>query len=154
MVREFTNFTSVRQGIGTPAGRISSGRTAPNEPRAHLTAPGAMAPPSGRFGLHGMDWRARMSGAGPDRVEQGHGGLGYRVEDFRFRRIWRSRRRRGLWIFREIFGERDCGPVMSSESAVIRILAVDGHPLLRQGVIGLVADQPDMKIVGEASTGR
>jgi DNA-binding NarL/FixJ family response regulator len=43
---------------------------------------------------------------------------------------------------------------MSSEDGVIRIMAVDDHPLLRQGVIGLVTDQPDMKIVAEASNGR
>jgi DNA-binding NarL/FixJ family response regulator len=36
----------------------------------------------------------------------------------------------------------------------IRILLADDHPLLRDGVAGLVADQPDMQLVGEASTGR
>jgi len=36
----------------------------------------------------------------------------------------------------------------------IRILLADDHPLLRDGVAGLVADQPDMKLVGEASNGR
>jgi len=35
----------------------------------------------------------------------------------------------------------------------IRILLADDHPLLRDGVAGLVADQPDMELVGEASTG-
>jgi DNA-binding NarL/FixJ family response regulator len=43
---------------------------------------------------------------------------------------------------------------MSSEADVIRIMAVDDHPLLRQGITGFVADQPDMKIVAEASNGR
>lgn len=41
-----------------------------------------------------------------------------------------------------------------SEAGVIRIMAVDDHPLLRQGVIGLVSAEPDMKIVAEASNGR
>jgi len=36
----------------------------------------------------------------------------------------------------------------------IRILLADDHPLLRDGVAGLVADQPDMELVGAASTGR
>ena len=36
----------------------------------------------------------------------------------------------------------------------IRILSVDDHPLLRQGVAGLVADQSDMSLVAEASNGR
>jgi DNA-binding NarL/FixJ family response regulator len=36
----------------------------------------------------------------------------------------------------------------------IGILVVDDHPLLRKGIIGLVADQPDMHIVGEAANGR
>ncbi len=43
---------------------------------------------------------------------------------------------------------------MSFEAGVIRIMAVDDHPLLRQGITGFVTDQPDMKIVAEASNGR
>lgn len=35
----------------------------------------------------------------------------------------------------------------------IRILLADDHPLLREGVIGLLADQPDMEMVAEASNG-
>jgi DNA-binding NarL/FixJ family response regulator len=42
---------------------------------------------------------------------------------------------------------------MTDGSSLIRILAVDDHPLLRNGVVGLVADQPDMKLVAEASNG-
>src|SRR6266446_4364655 len=37
---------------------------------------------------------------------------------------------------------------------LIRILTVDDHPLLRQGIAGLVADQSDMSLVAEASDGR
>jgi DNA-binding NarL/FixJ family response regulator len=36
----------------------------------------------------------------------------------------------------------------------IRILAVDDHPLFRQGIAALLATQPDMKLVAQASTGR
>jgi len=36
----------------------------------------------------------------------------------------------------------------------IRVLAVDDHPLLREGIATLLAAQPDMKLVGEASNGR
>ena len=35
----------------------------------------------------------------------------------------------------------------------IRILLADDHPLLRDGVAGLIADQSDMQLVAEASTG-
>src|SRR5208337_3701299 len=43
---------------------------------------------------------------------------------------------------------------MTTNLNSIRILAVDDHPLLRQGIAGLVADQPDMTMVGQASNGR
>lgn len=43
---------------------------------------------------------------------------------------------------------------MSTGPSVIRILTVDDHPMLREGIAALVASQPDMKLVAEASTGR
>src|ERR1700732_3660642 len=43
---------------------------------------------------------------------------------------------------------------MSPEPVPIRILAVDDHPLLREGIAGLVAGQSDMILVAEASNGR
>lgn len=43
---------------------------------------------------------------------------------------------------------------MSTNLSPIRILLADDHPMLREGVAGLVADQPDMQLVGEASNGR
>jgi DNA-binding NarL/FixJ family response regulator len=43
---------------------------------------------------------------------------------------------------------------MSANPDVIRILAVDDHPLLRSGVTALVGSQSDMTIVAEGSNGR
>ena len=43
---------------------------------------------------------------------------------------------------------------MNADAAKIRILAVDDHPLLREGIAALVADQPDMSLVAQASDGR
>ncbi len=37
---------------------------------------------------------------------------------------------------------------------MIRILAVDDHALLRQGIAALVGNQPDMELVAEATNGR
>src|ERR1700759_3385852 len=36
----------------------------------------------------------------------------------------------------------------------IRIMSVDDHPLIRQGIAGLVAAQPNLRLVAEATTGR
>jgi len=41
-----------------------------------------------------------------------------------------------------------------SNTARIRILCVDDHPVVRQGIAGLVAVQPDMTMVAEAVNGR
>ena len=43
---------------------------------------------------------------------------------------------------------------MSAGTSQIRILAVDDHPIVRQGIAGLVGIQSDMVLVGEASNGR
>jgi DNA-binding NarL/FixJ family response regulator len=43
---------------------------------------------------------------------------------------------------------------MSADISQIRILAVDDHPIVRQGIAGLVGIQKDMVLVGEASNGR
>jgi DNA-binding NarL/FixJ family response regulator len=42
---------------------------------------------------------------------------------------------------------------MDAPSHPIRILAVDDHPLLRGGIAALIAAQPDMQLVAEASSG-
>ena len=37
---------------------------------------------------------------------------------------------------------------------MIRVLAVDDHPLLREGIAALIGSEEDMQLVGEASNGR
>ena len=43
---------------------------------------------------------------------------------------------------------------MNTSLPRIRVMAVDDHSIFRQGLVGLLADQPDMELVAEASNGR
>jgi len=43
---------------------------------------------------------------------------------------------------------------MNTVGTRIRILAVDDHPVVRQGIAGMVTVETDMSLVGEASNGR
>ena len=36
----------------------------------------------------------------------------------------------------------------------IRVLIADDHPVVRTGLQGMLASQPDFELVGEATTGR
>src|SRR5271167_4776211 len=50
----------------------------------------------------------------------------------------------------------DCGlngELMSTNPNLIRILTVDDHALLREGIAALVKAEPDMELVAEASDG-
>jgi DNA-binding NarL/FixJ family response regulator len=37
---------------------------------------------------------------------------------------------------------------------VIRVLVVDDHPIVRQGLVGVLSDEEDLEVVGEAGSGR
>jgi DNA-binding NarL/FixJ family response regulator len=50
--------------------------------------------------------------------------------------------------------EEDGNERVSADSAPIRILVVDDHPLLREGIAALVGGQTDMTLVAECSNGR
>jgi len=45
-------------------------------------------------------------------------------------------------------------PKTGTSPTVIRVLTVDDHALIREGVAALIANQKDMRLVGEASNGR
>ena len=45
-------------------------------------------------------------------------------------------------------------PKVASSPTVIRVLTVDDHALIRDGIAALIADQTDMRLVAEASNGR
>ncbi len=40
------------------------------------------------------------------------------------------------------------------KNQVIRVLVADDHPVVREGLVALIARQPDMTVVAEAQTGR
>jgi len=43
---------------------------------------------------------------------------------------------------------------MSDDTKQIKIMTVDDHPVLRQGIAAIIADELDMTLVGEATNGR
>ena len=45
-------------------------------------------------------------------------------------------------------------PKVATRPNLIRVLSVDDHALIREGIAALIANQKDMSLVGEASNGR
>jgi DNA-binding NarL/FixJ family response regulator len=43
---------------------------------------------------------------------------------------------------------------VTEENRTIRVLMVDDHPLLREGIAAVIEGQPDLAVVGEATNGR
>src|SRR5579871_1076559 len=43
---------------------------------------------------------------------------------------------------------------MNGAEKPIRVLIVDDHPLLREGIVALISAEPDMQLAAEAGTGR
>jgi DNA-binding NarL/FixJ family response regulator len=43
---------------------------------------------------------------------------------------------------------------VTEENKTIRVLMVDDHPLLREGIAAVIEGQPDLQVVGEATNGR
>jgi DNA-binding NarL/FixJ family response regulator len=43
---------------------------------------------------------------------------------------------------------------MTHDARTIRILTVDDHQLLREGIAAVLDSQPDMVLIGQADTGR
>jgi DNA-binding NarL/FixJ family response regulator len=43
---------------------------------------------------------------------------------------------------------------VTEETKMIRVLMVDDHPLLREGIAAVIEGQPDLELVGEATNGR
>ncbi len=39
------------------------------------------------------------------------------------------------------------------DSKTIRILCIDDHPLMREGIAAIIKNEPDMLLVAEASSG-
>src|SRR3954447_16699660 len=46
------------------------------------------------------------------------------------------------------------GAAIVNSQSQIRVFSVDDHPLLREGIAAMINSQPDMVMVGQASTGR
>jgi DNA-binding NarL/FixJ family response regulator len=46
------------------------------------------------------------------------------------------------------------GPPANPSASVITVLCADDHPLVRKGIAWILAKEPDMRLVAEASTGR
>ena len=108
----------------------------------------------GHYGLRGMTERAALIGG--TLAVWSEAGAGTEVELRLPARIVYATSPRRTWRSRFLASKtrRRRRHLMSSASTPIRILTVDDHPVVRQGIAGLVGIQPDMKVVAEAANGR
>ena len=109
----------------------------------------------GHYGLRGMPERAAVIGG--KLAVWSEVGAGTEVElRLPARTVYATSARRSWWsrlLARQDAGKRPRRRVMTGSSP-IRILTVDDHPLVREGIAGLVGVQPDMTVVAEAANGR
>ncbi len=110
----------------------------------------------GHFGLHGMRERAELVGGKLVVWSKVESGTEIELSIPASKAYTKSPRR--FRLFHMLFQARHrCereNKVVSSEPVSIRILVVDDHPVVRQGIAVLVGTQPDMTLVAEASNGR
>ena len=110
----------------------------------------------GHYGLRGMPERAALIGG--KLAVWSEVGAGTEVElRLPARIVYATSPRRSWWS--RLFASKTPAHVrrrrvMSSGSSPIRILTVDDHPVVREGIAGLVGVQPDMTVVAEAANGR
>jgi len=97
-----------------------------------LTAEGR----TGHFGLHGMRERARLMGGKLTVWTAAESGT--EIDLIIPAALAYAAAPRRSWFCREVFLEKRAEQVVSSDPGPIRILSVDDHPLIRQGVAGLV----------------
>ena len=101
----------------------------------------------GHWGLTGMRERAKNIGAPFELWSEA--GAGTEIESSSVRRLLTGTA--GSPAKRE---RRTMNRVPSSRSEpIIRILVVDDHPLLRDGITALIADEPDMEVLQKLPTG-
>ena len=108
----------------------------------------------GHFGLHGMRERAEIVGGRLEVWSKLDSGTEIDLIVPSAVGLWHiSSSRRGCQEYFPRRAEIVRAKTMS-DAKPIQILTVDDHPVLRQGIAALIADELDMTVVGEATNGR